>query len=145
MGIPSTSTNIYKIEYNVEDGVYAFGAKGLYQQVILTLIHNAIEAFNEKKIKNREFHVTVKNDGLFNECIIEDNAGGIKEEMINRIFELNFSTKKKNKLGNSGLGLFLASVVLREKFEEGTISVANVNNGAAFTIRTKNINLDEIN
>lgn len=143
--IPSTSSNIYDITYNIEEGVYAFGVKGLYQQVILTLIHNSLDAFNEKKIKDRKFKVTVKSEGDYNICVIEDNAEGIKEDIIAKIFELNFSTKKKNKLGNSGLGLYLAKIVLKEKFEDGELSVKNVEEGVAFTIKTKNMNLEELN
>lgn len=143
--IPSTSSNTYEIEYDVEDGVYAFGGKTMYQQVILTLIHNSLDAFKENKIKNRKFKVIVKNEEEYNLCTIQDNAGGIKEDVISKIFELNFSTKKKDKLGNSGLGLYLASVVLKEKFEDGEITAKNVDGGAAFTIRTKNLNLDELN
>lgn len=138
--IPSTSSNVYNIIYDTQEGVYAYGVRGLYQQVILTLIHNAIEAFNENKIKNREFTVHVKNEANYNICIIEDNAGGIKEEVISKIFEHNFSTKIKNQSGNSGLGLFLARVVLTEKFEEGTIEAHLTKNGTAFIIKTKNRN-----
>ncbi|WP_152632616.1 ATP-binding protein [Aliarcobacter butzleri] len=143
--IPSTSANVYKIEYDVEDEVYAYGDRGLYQQVVLTLIHNAIEAFREKNIKDRKFFVQIKNEGDYNICVIEDNAGGIDEKIFEKIFERNFSTKKKNKLGNSGLGLFLANIVMKEKFKEGSISVKNTSNGAAFTLKTRNITINEKN
>lgn len=139
--IPSTSTNIYTINYNADENVFVYGVRGLYQQVVLTLIHNAIEAFNQNNIKNRILNITIKNKDGFNICQIEDNAGGIPKDIINRIFDLNFSTKKKDKLGNSGLGLYLAKNVIENKFNKGTISVRNTRKGALFTIKTKNIEL----
>ena len=139
--IPSTSTNIYTINYIADENVFVYGVRGLYQQVVLTLIHNAIEAFNQNNIKDRVLNITIKNKDGFNICQIEDNAGGIPKDIINRIFDLNFSTKKKDKLGNSGLGLYLAKNVIENKFNNGTISVRNTKKGALFTIKTKNIEL----
>jgi signal transduction histidine kinase len=62
---------------------------------------------------------------------IKDNAGGIKDENIEKIFEPYFTTKHKSQ--GTGLGLFMSKMIV-EKSLEGEISHKNLDNGSVFTI-----------
>ena len=53
---------------------------------------------------------------------IKDNANGIKEEIIHKIFEQHFTTKEKK--GN-GIGLFMSKQIIDEHMK-GSLSVQNV-------------------
>ena len=62
--------------------------------------------------------------------MIEDNAGGIDEKIIGKIFEPYFSTKNKN---GTGLGLYMCKVIITEHLH-GTISIESEGNGTKVAI-----------
>ena len=77
------------------------------------------------------------------ELIIYDNGGGIKEEIITKIFDPYFTTKHQS--NGTGLGLSMVDKIIRERYEQ-TINVHNKHfeyknkeyTGACFTIIFKN-------
>jgi signal transduction histidine kinase len=65
-------------------------------QVILNIINNSIDAFENKNILKKFIFIDIheKNDKVV--LIIKDNAGGIEKEIISIIFEPYFTTKHKS-------------------------------------------------
>ncbi|MEJ5169173.1 MAG: HAMP domain-containing sensor histidine kinase, partial [Arcobacteraceae bacterium] len=100
-------------------------------QVLINIIKNARDAMVINNTQNRKidvkYYIKDKN------CIIEieDNAGGIPENIKNKIFDPYFSTKT-NKNG-TGLGLYMCKTII-EQHSNGKIYVENTLNGAKFTI-----------
>jgi len=94
------------------------------QQVILNLVHNALEAMEEGKLSIR---TKVKED--FVSLEIEDTGRGIPKEDIDRLFTPFFSTKPKG----SGLGLPVAEKIVVD--HGGFIDVQSQEGvGSKFTI-----------
>ena len=62
---------------------------------------------------------------------IEDNAGGIPEDIIKKIFKKRFSTKHNTH--GTGIGLDICKMIV-EKTLKGNISAYNNNDGAVFEI-----------
>lgn len=100
-------------------------------QVLINIIKNARDIMVEKNIQERVINVNSYINDSFVVIEIEDNAGGIPQDVINRVFEPYFSTKT-NKNG-TGLGLYMSKTII-EQHSQGKISVSNSELGAVFKI-----------
>lgn len=100
-------------------------------QVILNILNNARDAFEEKHIENAKVSITYYEDMKTQTIQIEDNAGGIPEDIIKKIFEPYFSTKDRK--NGTGLGLYICKSIV-EKYSNGELLVSNVDKGAQFKI-----------
>ena len=103
------------------------GLRSEFQQVILNIITNAKDELVKKQIPNAHIYVDIENFSIK----IRDNALGIDEEIISRVFEPYFTTKEQGT--GTGLGLYMSKMII-EKNMEGELVVENVKEGAEFTI-----------
>jgi len=103
--------------------------KALIEQVIINLIKNAIQAFDEET--NRLIEVNAFKDDKNRVVIsVKDNGSGIEEEALSRIFTPFFTTKKSG----SGIGLSLSRQIMRK--HKGSLSVVTqIDEGTEFIIR----------
>jgi len=95
-------------------------------QVVLNLLKNAQDALKENSITHPFIHITIENAKLS----IEDNAGGIPKNILDKIFDPYFSTKKRN---GTGLGLYMSKIIVEDHCH-GKLSVAVKNNKTTFGI-----------
>ena len=100
-------------------------------QVILNIIKNAQDALLERKISNPYIKISMYQNNNQNILEIRDNAGGIDNKIIDKIFDPYFSTKKNN-LG-TGIGLYMSKVIIVNHCK-GELHVKNDSHGAVFTI-----------
>lgn len=124
--------NAIKIELNVISDFKIKGYFNEFSQVLINIINNANDAFCYKKIKMR--FVSIKIDTSFNgDAIIQicDNAGGIDEAILDKIFEPYFTTKHSSV--GTGLGLYMSKMIITNSMD-GTIVVANDGDGVCFKI-----------
>ena len=124
----------YDIEVSVkiEKLTKIYGYKNELMQVIVNIINNAKDALVENNVANKKITISchAKNDELLLE--IGDNAGGIPQEIIEKIFDPYFTTKEEGK--GSGIGLYMSKTIIEENMQ-GRFSVINKGNGAAFIIK----------
>jgi signal transduction histidine kinase len=108
------------------------GEETLFEQVIVNLLINARDAFDATAPEGRIPEVRIRAQVFGGEVTIEvaDNAGGIRADILGRLFE-PFATSKPADKG-TGLGLSLSRKVIKDM--NGTIAAANVGEGARFTI-----------
>ena len=159
---PTKNKNLFKVEHSIEntleilsstlrfynievvkeiiDDVEIYDYENEFSQVLLNIITNARDALVSNKIEKPIIKVNVSK--IENNVIvkIKDNANGIKEEIIDRIFEPYFTTKGKG--NGTGIGLYMSKLII-EKNMNGKLTVKNDNNGAVFII-TLNITKQEI-
>ena len=138
LNIVKGQIDFHKIEIvdNINKDLEINGQKEELQQVLLVLINNAIDALVLNKISNPKivFGNILENNILT--IIVEDNALGIKEENLKRIFEPYFTTKYKSK--GTGVGLYIAKMILQNSLY-GDLSVENINDGARFKIKLEGV------
>ena len=115
-----------------EEKIEVSGFPNEFSQVILNIISNAKDALIENKIENPivKIETKIENDDVY--ISIKDNALGIKEEIINKIFEPYFTTKDEGQ--GTGIGLYMSKIIV-EKNMNGEIYVENTNKGANFIIK----------
>ena len=99
-------------------------------QALINIVANAKEAFSSSK-KNKFVKISCSSDAYGIYIMIEDNAGGIDEEIIDKVFDLYFSTKKQK--NGTGLGLYVTKIIICEHLH-GSISTKNKDAGAVFEI-----------
>lgn len=103
--------------------------------VILNILKNSQDNFLEKKQDIMEIHISTKDLTNYNEIIVSDNGGGILGEIIDKIFEPYFSTKKEK--NGTGIGLYMSKIII-EKHHKGTIDAINTEDGVSFKITISN-------
>ncbi len=101
-------------------------------QVYLNILKNAKEALVQNRKEQRV--ITVKifplNDKILRTTIC-DNAGGVPENIIDKLFEPYFSTKDEK--SGTGLGLYMCKTIIQKHFN-GEIGVYNGKEGACFYV-----------
>lgn len=100
-------------------------------QVLINILKNAKEAFEKSPTDNKTIAIELHEDDDNIYIIISDNAGGIPEDIRNKIFDPYFSTKKEK--NGTGLGLYMSKTII-DKHLYGKISVENLHGGAQFTL-----------
>ncbi len=107
----------------------SYGVETELEQVLLNLITNSKDAFLEREIENREINITSMTKGKYSILLVEDNAGGIKEENIQKIFDPYFTTKEYG----TGTGLYMVKLVIQTSFG-GDLKIQNTSHGVKFII-----------
>lgn len=104
------------------DEIEINGIKNEFIQVILNILNNAKDALIQNiKIEKYIFiDLYSKNKNVF--IKIKDNAGGIPNNIINRIFEPYFTTKHQSK--GTGIGLYMSEEIIKNHMN-GSLSVVN--------------------
>ncbi|WP_417325878.1 ABC transporter substrate binding protein [Halarcobacter sp.] len=121
-----------KVNYNYEgDDLLIYGYENEFKQVLLNLINNAKNKIIEKQT-NVKYNLTINVDESKKYNIIEiiDDGGNIEPNIIDKIFEPYFTTKKRG----TGFGLYMAKVIVEDKMN-GQITVQNRDENVVFTIK----------
>jgi signal transduction histidine kinase len=119
------------------------GVENEFKQVIFVLISNAKDAI-VSKIENKELdsgNIFITISEKNNKAIIdiEDDGGGIKDNILQSVFDPYFSTKVSSH--GTGIGLYMAKNIIESRMQ-GTISVKNTKYGCCFTIELPTVEED---
>ena len=100
-------------------------------QVIINIINNAKDILIEREIAESWIKISLKQENGKAIITIEDNGGGILEEIMPKIFDPYFTTKHQSQ--GTGLGLHMSYKIVKDSLK-GDLYVKNTNNGAKFFI-----------
>ena len=138
----SLKSYFINVHNEINEEVIIYGYKNEFIQAIMNIIANARDAFltNNIKEENKLIIIDLKRNGSTVLLSIQDNAGGISEDIISKIFEPYFTTKHKSR--GTGIGLYMTHQIITEHLE-GEINVKNETfmfenkryKGAKFTIK----------
>ncbi len=128
---------IYKTFSDETLECYGFGRE--FSQVIINILNNAKDAILLSEVDEKVIKIDVNEENENIRVDIYDNAGGIPEDILPRIFNPHFTTKEEN--GGTGIGLSMSKNIIEEHFKgsllaKNTQFELNENSyyGACFTI-----------
>jgi signal transduction histidine kinase len=120
------------VECVAKDDPAIHGFPNEFAQVLLNILINARDALNETEVDDPRVTITISSEGDSAVLTIADNAGGIPEEIMDKIFDPYFTTKGPQR--GTGVGLFMSKTII-EKNMHGRLTVRNIANGAEFRIQ----------
>ncbi|MEA3290617.1 MAG: PAS domain S-box protein [Campylobacterota bacterium] len=91
-------------------------------QVIMNLLNNARDILQTKNDQRRLIFADIHKVDDNAIITIKDNAGGIPDDIIDKVFDSYFTTKEKD--GGTGIGLHMSKEMI-EKHMNGTLDVKN--------------------
>ena len=119
------------VEVVAKDDPVIFGYQNEYGQVLINILNNARDALTERGTEDPKVTISIVAEDYKAVVIVSDNAGGIPEEIMEKIFDPYFTTKGPQ-LG-TGVGLFMSKTII-EKNMGGRLSARNTEDGAEFRI-----------
>jgi len=128
----SLQNNSISVDMDIKNGTEIITFSRELMQVFINILQNAKDALLEKKPKDKKISITIRDNKNGVSIKICDNAGGIKEDILEKIFDPYFSTKgEKN---GTGLGLYISKTII-ERHLYGTLTAENIENGVCFEIQ----------
>lgn len=129
---PSLKALDIEAEVTEDDRVNVRGFNNEYAQVVLNILFNSRDALREKDPgEARRISITVSQEHGSSVVTIADNAGGIAQDIIGKIFDPYFTTKGPDK--GTGIGLYMSKVII-EQHMHGRLKVRNTDGGVEFRI-----------
>jgi len=120
-----------EIKYNLDETIKVKAYRGEFLQVVLNILNNAKDEFIKRKIIEPKINIKTYDTKDTARIEINDNAGGIETELLEKVFEPYFTTKDKG----LGIGLYMSKIIVEKS--EGTLEVKNNKHGALFIIILK--------
>ena len=119
--------------YGNED-ITLMSYKNEFSQALLNIITNAKDILIQREIENPTISIEVvqKEDTIM--LSVSDNAGGIDETILGKVFDPYFTTKHKSQ--GTGIGLYMTKMIIENNME-GQIRVENEKEGATFVLTLK--------
>ena len=121
---PSLKNNFINLILDIKDDLEIFGNKNELEQALINIINNSKDALLENQ-NDAQRYVFINTKKLSQDELqleILDNAGGIVQNIINRVFEPYFTTKHQSV--GTGIGLSMAYKIIKERHEQN-IEVSN--------------------
>ncbi len=124
--------NNIEIKFHNSEPIEIEGFPNEFSQVVLNILSNAKDALIEKETINAQVIIEVTiQDGLIN-VIIENNAGEIPKDILEKIYEPYFTTKEEGK--GTGIGLYMSKTIIENNMN-GKLIAKNIVDGVQFIIQ----------
>jgi PAS domain S-box-containing protein len=110
-----------KLEKNFTD-ITILGFQNELVQVIMNILNNARDALESIEENDRMIFISTNTKGNNAVLVITDTAGGIKDDILDKIFEPYFTTKHQSQ--GTGIGLYMSREIIT-KHIKGTLIAEN--------------------
>lgn len=118
---------------DIDESLKTLGIKMELSQVILNIINNSVDIFIQRDITKPKIIIKLYQNESKNILIIDDNAGGVENNQLEKILEPYYSTKENG----TGIGLYMVKLIVKNSFH-GDLKVLNSDEGLKFIIFLEN-------
>jgi signal transduction histidine kinase len=123
--------NNIEVILDLKKNIMIASYKNELMQVLLNIFNNSKDAIVEKQVANPKIFISTAESEHQVMIYIQDNAGGVEEKILERIFEPYFTTKFQSH--GTGIGLYMSKMII-EKSMEGSLVSRNEGDGLLTTI-----------
>lgn len=127
---PSLRSKGIKIELDEQPDVAAVGYPNEYLQAFLNIILNARDALLQQQVAHPLISIRIFQENGRSVVTVHDNGGGIRDEILPKIFDPYFTTKQQ--CNGAGIGLYMSKMIIEKKMQ-GALTARNMD-GAEFRI-----------
>lgn len=127
-----------ELKLNLEDEAEILGFHSQLAQAIIILLSNSKDAMRDKK-DDKFVTISINIEDKFVIIKVLDSGGGIKDEVIDKIFEPYFTTKHPS--AGTGIGLYMLKTIVENM--HGSVTARNEGLGACFEIRLPIADIDD--
>jgi len=120
-----------KTELDLKEDITVLGYPNEYTQALLNILNNAKEALIDNRTESPRIEIRAFMENGKAVVTVEDNGGGVPENIIDRVFDPYFTTKTRKK--GAGIGLYMSKMII-EKNMYGELTAKNTDGGAEFRI-----------
>ena len=138
----SFKNNNIELILNLDETLVINGFENEFIQGLINILNNARDALksNIKDDSERFIFINLYKEDSYSVITIKDNAGGIPQDIIKKVFDPYFTTKHKSQ--GTGIGLYMTNEIMVKHFN-GVLEVISETyeynnrtyNGALFTIK----------
>ena len=121
--------NNVNLDLSIDDTLSTEGIKMELTQVIINILTNSIDAFVEKNSSEKTISIKLFQKDSKVVLFLEDTAGGIENESLEKILNPYFTTKDNG----TGLGLYMVKLIIMNNFK-GELKLVNSEKGLKFII-----------
>jgi len=122
------------VEVDINENIIFNKHEHIFSNIIMVLLDNSLEAFPSNSEYDKLITISLSRTNEKYLLSFIDNAGGIKQKPIEKIFEYYESTKLNKE--KSGIGLSIIKLLVNNELN-GELGVQNIDNGACFEVRFK--------
>jgi len=130
-----------KLIIEIDESIEIFGFRGDLLDMLMTIISNSKDAIIENKTNFAFVKIGSKVNSENITIFVDDNGGGIKKEIEDRVFEPYFTTKDESL--KSGLGLYIVHSMCSVNFNGEMTFENRENDGVRFDIILPKIKKDK--
>jgi PAS domain S-box-containing protein len=128
---PSLKRKGILIELDEQPDIVVSGYPNEYMQAFLNVMLNARDALLDHQVSWPLISIRISGENGRSIVTVSDNGGGIREDILPKIFDPYFTTKHQST--GVGLGLYMAKMIIEKKMH-GTLTARNLDGGAEFRI-----------
>lgn len=129
--LPALKDSKIAVTCEEKTDISAEGYPGEFTQAVLNILSNAKDMLLERDIAEPSITIHIFSENNRSVVTIADNGGGIPDDVLPKIFDPYFTTKKKG--SGTGIGLFMSKVIIENNMS-GRLTACNRGRNTEFRI-----------
>ena len=97
-----------EVSFDTKEDIEFDGVENELKHVLINILNNSKDIFTERNIQDREIQIELIKKDKYIQITIDDNAGGIPKNIVEKLFENHISERE----GGTGIGLYMSKQII---------------------------------